>query len=849
MIRLKEIELKNFLRHKHFKHVFDGSNVLMLTGENGSGKTTIQTAVRFAIRGVIESVEKKAPNARAIHRPAKSATVKLTFESDGSIGVITRSLTLSGGSSRELLWDGKAYTKDVDVDEVMSQIFGADLKAVENLVFIPQGALEMLFAGTPGERHELWAKLTSISGTDKVVSVVDSAVRRLSAGISDYTVALQTAEDMIHTRQRDLEQANQVLDAFPDGPALDASLARVRKLRTAWESKEEAVAACERLTAMTGVAAAPSEAELAAVRADIDLDVASVAASAETRNRNSQMRFRKQTLETELTNAVAAASTGTALSQAKEELQDVVGAEPAAMVSEYHLNDLLRVPDTVTELSEVTSQLATVSAELSATDVPLAAAQARTSELSVALDNVNKARNTAVTDLRTSSDLLAAVSGASGCNCPVCGQTVADGVLSYLNSQVDTLRTAAEKLGAEEKVAADTWHVSVNDVEAISRNRSSLSGKISSLIDRKSKLGVFLATMPAPEMCSTEVERLQDKSKDLAVWNERMAAAKAKLFRSQSDHNVYDGMQLREESAIRADLQPLSVLVPLLPEDSVLAAAGAEINARLTDLKNKLATMLSQVSALAGAKQQHEQARQRLEAAAATISDLVAECDGNLAYDELVVNGLTTFDRIEATTGLLTGRLEGYRCAVNSLEVAQRTLAAMTESRDAIVVKMEAQRQKQELIADLKQVSAAFQPSGAPGDYLAHEFGRLAIDVQDYLAETGAAFTVMASDSSPLSFDFLKLGEPDAEWLPQSQFSGGQRVTLSLGVIHACHKLFIPSVGLMCLDEPSLHLSGNAKENLAEWIRGIENSGELQLIVCDHTPEIVNAAGQLVTFD
>lgn len=843
----KELELKNFLRHKHFRHVFDG-RTLMLSGENGCGKTSIMTALRFAVRGTIDSVDKKAPNSRAIRRPAKSASVKLVFEVDGKTGTIVRGLTASGGSSRTLEWDGRTFTKDAEVDEVMTQIMGSSLKAVENLVFVPQGALEMLFSGTPGERHALWAKLTAINSTDKIVSNLDAAIKRLSAGISDYTMALQSAEDMVVEREAALAQAH--VDLLTRSTYTDAetqmSLAEgkgldlLRQLKSAWESHDEAVAQMQRTNALLGLAHdIPSENEIAALRSVIDDLTAKLQTNAQMRAAVAVYKQKHQELTSELEKSVT--KSGLEMELAASGALELGLKVPVSPVTSVGLSDLMQVRKTQEMLTQ--SQNDWVLSQLPIPGLEQKAVEAKSAlDASILLENDIKIRiGKLQADTQSAEKLLNAIGHVDTCDCPVCGQGVEGGAADYLNRQVTEHRArvleAARELTALQATTqglAAAYQAAGMELAAAEQTRSRLQHQVETY-------QAFLAGKPGPDEADRLAEAIVTWQSDKAIYD----AALASLKREQDDlkRRIAQLGAVRNALVIKTDIDGL-----VEPQDTGLDAEYYTLAEATRLQQEKLASALSKVSAVASTKQQHEQAKQALAASTSTINTLL-EHEQVKGIPGLLSFGITSLDAIENTIEKLAAAFEAYAAAQNNVTAAEQSLRTITSSRDAILEKMKAQAGRQSLISDLKRVSATFAPSGAPGDYLAHEFSRLAIDVQDYLAETGASFTVTASETDPLAFDFLKLGEPGAEWLPFSQLSGGQRVTLALGTLHACHKLFIPHVGIMCLDEPSLHLSSSAKENLAEWIRGMETSGEMQLVICDHAPEVVNAAGQLVEFE
>ena len=77
--------------------------------------------------------------------------------------------------------------------------------------------------------------------------------------------------------------------------------------------------------------------------------------------------------------------------------------------------------------------------------------------------------------------------------------------------------------------------------------------------------------------------------------------------------------------------------------------------------------------------------------------------------------------------------------------------------------------------------------------------------------------------------------------MPQSRMSGGQQVRLAVATLRAIHALAMPDVGLMSLDEPTTHLDDDAKQSMADMLQKIGEEGTLQMLVCDHSPVLLDA--------
>ena len=850
MIRITSLELNNFQRHKHFRHEFDGSNVLMLTGENGEGKTVIQTAIKFALRGMVFSVDKKAPQGRCVRLPAKSASVIMEFMVDGTRPAkITRGITAGGKNSRCLEFEGKTYTSDADVDEQMTKMLGADLKAIDNLVFIPQGTLDTLFVGTPSERQDLWAKLTAVSGNEKVASIVDSAAKRLGSNVADFTVALQLAKDRIGQQEAVAATAEAALVDLPNGENLQALADYVGQMSLAMDRRENAQDSVTRLKDAVGLVdeGTFSDAEVAAERAGIDASNALIVELTTAKSTQAQLRESLAAKELGLKNAQVLAAALAVQAEAQAALDSIEAQKPKDVSSQYAQVDLLQVAGSTQRLVDTQAELtalATTIPGLQAEENSTAEAGAVASDLKVkAGERCAQLLNEGINHAK----LLAALSSASAGCCPACGQAVSGDVGDHVRDLVAKNKAEAAEAAAEFNQALEAHNKAAAAHAWASKVWNQATSQAATLAASAKKLEEFLARMPSVEDAAALIKEHQERLAVSSAWAANRNSASAALTAASRAADAAALPDLPELSVASAEVASLRLVVSMLPSNATHDAKIAHAREELNNKAAHLREMLAKIESIRAVKQQYATAVETVEREHALLNALAADAADDIKVF-LASVGVVTRNSLATLQEKLAQDLEQWRAATSDASSSRKVLESFRTSVDEIEAKIEAQKQKVDLIADLKLLSDVFSSSGAQADYLAYEFGRLAVDVQDYLAEIGAAFTVMPSETSPLAFEFLKLGEPDATWLHQSQFSGGQRVTLALGIIHTCHRLFIPSVGILCLDEPSLHLSTSAKEQLAAWIRGVEASGDLQLVVCDHEPAVVAAAGTVIEF-
>jgi exonuclease SbcC len=215
------------------------------------------------------------------------------------------------------------------------------------------------------------------------------------------------------------------------------------------------------------------------------------------------------------------------------------------------------------------------------------------------------------------------------------------------------------------------------------------------------------------------------------------------------------------------------------------------------------------------------------------------------------IGDVVTSEALATVLGELRLAETAYNEQVGKVEAARKAMADADGRLAEIDLRVAEQKNRITLAEELSRLAAAFKPSGVTMDFLDYQFGQIASLTQEHLSEMGADFMVAASESKPLAFEFLRLNRPNEAWLKQSRMSGGQKVRLALAVLLAIHELVIPDVGLLVLDEPSLHLDEDAKLTFGEVIRDLcEAGGEegRQIIICDHDQRLMSSLPDVMEF-
>jgi exonuclease SbcC len=189
--------------------------------------------------------------------------------------------------------------------------------------------------------------------------------------------------------------------------------------------------------------------------------------------------------------------------------------------------------------------------------------------------------------------------------------------------------------------------------------------------------------------------------------------------------------------------------------------------------------------------------------------------------------------------------------AVLEGQVKQATdaLTAIIERKKDVEARVAKEQFKKDLAKQLDLLSNTFSRKGLPLKYVNYRFAQLAELTAANLSTLGANFTVIPDDEKSVSFKFKRLDSAEEFYMGQEKLSGGQRVRLTVAFLLAVQQLIIPDVGLLILDEPSVHLDQEGTESLAEMLASMGeqlHDSEAQVIVCDHNTALEPAFQKLV---
>jgi DNA repair exonuclease SbcCD ATPase subunit len=826
MLKITRLEIEDFGRHKQIHHDLDG-HVVGLTGPNGKGKSTVLQAIQFALTGSVDHDDSLPAFIRKEDsaKPPKKATVRLWFEADGKKGSITRAITPTT-NSRELRWDGyedgKPVSADKKVNEILFDILGVDKKAINSTVFIKQGSIGDMFGGNT-ERRDFYIRLMMLGHLTKVADVVDTYRKQISDSVQDLSAVLDAANVAAEEASDYFETTDAELAALRD---YAPDISQASELLTLFSEQTEAEQALANIT-VTDVAADAEElrrraedtvSTISAMRRDYMADV--TAHNKATRELEQgrvtfDLMAQKSAKETELASVSARLAGGDPSSRILAAEQTIAG---------------------YTRMAQIPAELHTAKVDLEKAGAELTQANATLVEVTATRQALQDEYAGIAGDLkiRKAIQLGMASEHAHEGDCLVCGSKSPDS--NYLTRTIAELEASLRTVVEQGNVIRPAFDAAGVEVQRTTAANALAVATVAALENELLRVRAGLLGAPTLEEASAAKVALQDAR---VAFN----AASADYTRISGDiANL--GRQLSVRPACSGE-QLLALEAAVLP----VSEWPAENDTAETEAASLVASLSYEIRKAADSAAQFAEAQTRVSRVRDSLLSKLAEVSAsNSGLTALLsAEGILTHAGVLQATDALRHLQTDYHQTVGRLVAARESLRNANSKVIEIETRIAEQGERRRLADDLARLRDTFKPSGVATEYLDYRFGQVARLASEYLAESGADFMVCASTEIPLAYDFLRLDRPSEVWMPQSRMSGGQRVRLAVATLRAIHALIMPNVGLMVLDEPTTHLDDDAVRSMAEMLRGIGAEGNLQMIVCDHNPVLIDAFSDTIT--
>ncbi len=152
---------------------FANEGIFLITGDTGSGKTTIFDAICFVLFGEASGQRKQAKTLKSDYsNPKKLCFVELSFEVHGKTYVIKRipeqlvekssskGLKLQKHKAELILPDGKIKTNLKEINNILvNEVLGVDRDNFNKLIMLPQGQFQKLLTEKGQEQANTFRKL------------------------------------------------------------------------------------------------------------------------------------------------------------------------------------------------------------------------------------------------------------------------------------------------------------------------------------------------------------------------------------------------------------------------------------------------------------------------------------------------------------------------------------------------------------------------------------------------------------------------------------------------------------------------------------------------------------------
>ncbi|SPO20437.1 related to DNA repair protein rad18 [Ustilago trichophora] len=246
---VEKIELRNFMCHANFSIRF-GPKLNFVMGRNGSGKSTILTALMIALGGKTSSTNRGSSLKDLVKKGESSATITVTVRNQGSDAfkpeaygdhiVIERRILAEGGGT----WKMKAASGKVVAttkSELESFCDFANIQPDNPIHILTQDtARQFLGSSDPAEVYKFFLEGTQLSQLVREYDLIETHVRSMKSALALKSGALEQLDALTQQAAEQWRKVKQTLGYQDKIDALDREFVWVQ-VKDAREQLEEAV--------------------------------------------------------------------------------------------------------------------------------------------------------------------------------------------------------------------------------------------------------------------------------------------------------------------------------------------------------------------------------------------------------------------------------------------------------------------------------------------------------------------------------------------------------------------------------------------------------------------------------
>lgn len=237
-----KLYMRNFKSYGEETPVFDfeAFDIVLLTGENGNGKSSIADAIAWCIWGQCKGMTGRGGMDDLVRTGADEMEVSLIFEEDGNQYKVIRKRDKRRGQSALDLFieDGGEFIpiSGNRIDETQSKIqslIKLDYDTYLCTAYLSQGKADMFATKKPNERKEVLAEILNLSSYDKLMSfareerkelqseaeIVQRELYGLETRLEDEDTVIATKEKVdsrLENMQTEEKRSGEKLDEYYD---------------------------------------------------------------------------------------------------------------------------------------------------------------------------------------------------------------------------------------------------------------------------------------------------------------------------------------------------------------------------------------------------------------------------------------------------------------------------------------------------------------------------------------------------------------------------------------------------------------------------------------------------------
>lgn len=187
---------------------FGSSGLYLITGDTGSGKTTIFDAITYALYGVVNGSDRQVNMLRSTFADLDTPTVvELTFEYNGQVYKVERNpkyerrakkgegTTVENADATLTMPDGSVITQESKVTAAVTELLRIDRDQFSQIVMIAQGEFRKLLMSDTASRQDIFRKLFKTEYYKTLQERLSDEERKLGGSCSDLRKSIKQSVD------------------------------------------------------------------------------------------------------------------------------------------------------------------------------------------------------------------------------------------------------------------------------------------------------------------------------------------------------------------------------------------------------------------------------------------------------------------------------------------------------------------------------------------------------------------------------------------------------------------------------------------------------------------------------